>query len=51
MTNAVGNAPEPANQTVERGENTSTAMNKSSETVNATANELSKNASDIGSSL
>jgi methyl-accepting chemotaxis protein len=51
MSNAVGNAPEPANQTVERGENTSNTMNKTGEAVNATAYELGKNASDMGSTI
>jgi hypothetical protein len=51
MSTAVGNAPEPANQTVERGDNTSNAMNKTGEAVNATSNELGKNASDLGSTI
>jgi hypothetical protein len=43
MSNAVGNAGQAANETMsEIGSNASSAMNKTREAVNATANELGK---------
>ena len=42
----------PANQTMsELGTNASNAMNKTGEVVNASANELGKNASEVGSTI
>jgi hypothetical protein len=48
MSNAVGIAPQPANQTAERGENVSIALNKTAEPANATLSELGKNVTDAG---
>ncbi len=48
ISNTVGSAPQPANQTAERGENVSIALNKTAESVNATLPEFGKNVTDAG---
>jgi hypothetical protein len=46
--NAVGSVPQPANQTAERGENVSIALNKIAEPANATLSEFGKTVTDAG---
>ena len=45
---AVDSVPQPANQTAERGENESIALNKIAEPANATLSEFGKTVTDAG---